>query len=107
MVPDPRFGFLFRIHVSSGIDCFPATVDETVEKLKLFIHIQLSNVHTICHFEAKREILMIVREHQISPASRYDKITMRHYTGILKFLADPQQHFYGQTGSNSLTINNR
>ncbi len=40
MLLDPRFGLGFRIHKACGISCLSATVDEAVEKFKLFIHVQ-------------------------------------------------------------------
>ena len=40
LIPDPRFGLCFRIHISGGIGCFSATVDEAVDEFKLFIHVQ-------------------------------------------------------------------
>jgi hypothetical protein len=40
MTSDPRFGFDFRIHKPCTVGCLSATVDKTIEKFKLFIHIQ-------------------------------------------------------------------
>ncbi len=40
MIPDPRFGFLFRIHASGGIGCSSATVDEAIDEFKYFFHVQ-------------------------------------------------------------------
>ena len=49
----------------------------------------LINIYTACHFEVPhtrdhtpREILIIVRMYKISPAGRYDKVSLRHYSNI-------------------------
>ena len=48
MIPDPRCGLGFRIHKACGISCLSATVDEAVEKFKLFIHgMRLAEVHDV------------------------------------------------------------
>lgn len=39
MIPYPRFGFLFRIHISGAIGGFTATVDEAIDEAKLFFHV--------------------------------------------------------------------
>lgn len=41
MILCPGFGFLLGIHVSGGISCFAATVDETIQEFKFFFHVRL------------------------------------------------------------------
>ena len=49
MIPEPRFGFGLGIHKACGICCLSATVDEAIEKFKLFIHVQrLMEAPTLC-----------------------------------------------------------
>lgn len=38
MITYPRFGFRPLVHASGGIGCSAATVDEAIDKLKLFFH---------------------------------------------------------------------
>ena len=89
-------------------------MNEVITKNVSIKPLRLCRNSFLCHFEVPhtrdhtpREILMIVRIYKISPAGRYDKVSLRRYTGTFEISQKTQKALGESVSPRALFIGRR